>query len=211
SAVPRFQPRQSCHFSACTFSRPMARILAMPQSMALCASGVPVTRAPTLSLSSVRYWKACEFIIPSPAILTNAGLVPSSSGPLKLSFARAITAQARLKPNTEIPRLTKDLRIRSIPPRLLGALQTITSDARDWFRFQLRELRERTQKLTQRPACGRQAQSTQRFAERKKNSHRRRNSGSGNVSFRKPVRESSLYVIFATTYTANEAPVRRLP
>ena len=37
------------------------------------------------------------------------------------------------------------------------------------------------------------------------------NSGHGDVSFRKLARESSLYLIFGATYTANEAQVRQLP
>src|SRR6266478_3173081 len=118
SAVPRFQPRHSCHFSACTFSSPMPRILAMPQSTAFCASGVPVTRAPTLSLSSVKYSNACEFIIPSPAIFVSAGLVPSSSGPLNRSSPSAICAAPRSPhPSTAVPTLASHFRIRSSPRR----------------------------------------------------------------------------------------------
>src|ERR1700752_300597 len=77
------------HFSLWAFSRPMAFILETPQSTAFLSCGEPVTRAPMLSLKSVRYSKAREPIRPSPAILVRAGLVPSSSGPLDLteSFA----------------------------------------------------------------------------------------------------------------------------
>src|SRR6266700_1423794 len=100
-AVPRVQPRQSWYFSACTFSRPMAFILAAPHSSAFRSEGDPVTRAPMSSLSSVRYWKACESIIPSPAILTSDGFVPSSSGPFGIGrlSARAINAPLKEHPS----------------------------------------------------------------------------------------------------------------
>src|SRR5437016_1308312 len=99
-AVPRVHPRQSWYFSLCTFSRPMAFIFPAPQSCAFRSDGVPVTRAPMSSLSSVRYWNACESIIPSPAIFTSAGFVPSSSGPFgagRLS-ARAVHAPPKQTP-----------------------------------------------------------------------------------------------------------------
>src|SRR5216683_1799523 len=102
-AVPRVQPRQSWYFSMCTFSRPMAFILATPHCSAFLSAGVPVTRAPISSLSSVRYWKACESIIPSPAIFTSAGFVPSSSGPFGAGRLSARTIHA---PLTELPSIT---------------------------------------------------------------------------------------------------------
>src|SRR5579864_5664745 len=54
-------------------------ILATLQSTAFRASGLPVTRAPTSSLSSVRNWNADESIVALPAILTSPGLVVSAS------------------------------------------------------------------------------------------------------------------------------------
>src|SRR2546421_10503554 len=113
-AVPRVHPRQSWYFSLCTFSRPMAFIFPAPQSCAFRSDGVPVTRAPMSSLSSVRYWKACESIIASPAIFTSAGFVPSSSGPFgagRLS-ARAIPAPPQENPSATTVTLAKIRRIR---------------------------------------------------------------------------------------------------
>src|SRR6266576_3707424 len=97
--MPRVHPRQSWYFSLCTFSRPIAFILATPHSSAFLSTGVPVTREPMSSLSSVRYWKACESIIPSPAILTSAGFVPSSSGPSGAGRLSARAVHAPLKEN----------------------------------------------------------------------------------------------------------------
>src|SRR5438876_3454806 len=99
-SVPRVHPRQSWYFSLCTFSRPITFILAAPQSSAFRSDGDAVTRAPMSSLNSVRYWNACESIIPSPAIFTSAGFVPSSSGPFgagRLS-ARAVHAPPKQTP-----------------------------------------------------------------------------------------------------------------
>src|SRR6266513_1870063 len=112
-AMPRVHPRQSCYFSVCTFSRPMAFILATPHCSAFLSAGDPVTREPMSSLSSVRYWKACESIIASPAIFTSAGLVPSSSGPFgagRLS-ARAIPAPPQENPSATTATLAKICRI----------------------------------------------------------------------------------------------------
>src|SRR5437660_548859 len=78
----------------------MAFILATPHCSAFLSAGDPVTREPMSSLSSVRYWKACESIIASPAIFTSAGFVPSSSGPFgagRLS-ARAVHAPPKQTP-----------------------------------------------------------------------------------------------------------------
>src|SRR6266403_2252443 len=116
-AVPRVHPRQSWYFSLCTFSRPMAFILATPHSPAFLSAGDPVTRDPISSLSSVRYWKACESIIPSPAILTSAGFVPSSSGPVgagRLS-ARAVHAPPKENASATPPTPAKTRRISSLP------------------------------------------------------------------------------------------------
>src|SRR5260370_2146668 len=55
--------------------------------------------------------------MPPPAIFASAGLVPSSSGPLKRSSARASPTHARLKPRTGIPTLAANFRIRSSPRR----------------------------------------------------------------------------------------------
>src|SRR6267143_2735356 len=116
-AVPRVHPRQSWYFSLCTFSRPMAFILATPHSSAFLSAGVPVTRAPMSSLSSVRYWKACESIIPSPAILTSAGFVPSSSGPFGVGrlSARAVHAPPKENPIATTAASAKTRRISSLP------------------------------------------------------------------------------------------------
>src|SRR2546427_3655720 len=87
----------------------MAFILATPHSSAFLSAGVPVTRDPMSSLSSVRYWKACESIIPSPAILMSAGFVPSSSGPFgagRLS-ARAVHAPPKENPSATTPAKTR--------------------------------------------------------------------------------------------------------
>src|SRR3984893_53701 len=200
SAVPRFQPRRSCHFSARTFSSPMARILAMPQSMAFCASGVPVTRAPTLSLSSVKYWNACEFIMPSPAIFVSAGLVPSSSGPLKRSSARASFTLARLKARTDIPTLVSNLRLRSSPQHH-SAPQPIMSDVLDYFRFQF-PLQAVMQTVLLLSSLRTSALSA---------SLRCPSPLPADVSFLKLARETLLYLIFGATYTPNGAPVARLP
>src|SRR6267378_7185771 len=116
-AVPRVHPRQSWYFSLCTFSRPMAFILATPHSSAFLSAGVPVTRDPMSSLSSVRYWKACESIIPSPAILMSAGFVPSSSGPFgagRLS-ARAVHAPPKENPSATTPAKTRRIRFLLMP------------------------------------------------------------------------------------------------
>src|SRR5580704_2154623 len=98
SAVPRVQPFHIVHFSARTFCRPIAFILPTPQSTAFCAAGVPVTRPPISSLNSVRYSKACESIVPSPAIFTSAALVPSSYAPLGatsvFAFAQKLAASS---------------------------------------------------------------------------------------------------------------------
>src|SRR6266566_737037 len=112
--MPRVHPRQSWYFSLCTFSMPIAFILATPHSSAFLSAGVPVTREPMSSLSSVRYWKACESIIPSPAILTSAGFVPSSSGPFgagRLS-ARAVHAPPKENPSATAAAPAKTHRIR---------------------------------------------------------------------------------------------------
>src|SRR5467141_1388305 len=116
-AVPRVHPRQSWYFPACTFSRPIAFILATPHSSAFLSAGVPVTRDPMSSLSSVRYWKACESIIHSPAILMSAGFVPSSSGPFgagRLS-ARAVHAPPKENASATTPTPAKTRRISSLP------------------------------------------------------------------------------------------------
>src|SRR6266566_4518252 len=91
----------------------MAFILATPHCSAFLSAGDPVTREPMSSLSSVRYWKACESIIASPAIFTSAGLVPSSSGPFgagRLS-ARVIPAPPQKNPSATTATLAKIRRI----------------------------------------------------------------------------------------------------
>src|ERR1700739_4349045 len=111
------------HFSVCTFCRPILFILATPQSVACCAAGELVTRAPISSLSSVKYWKAWEFIRPSPAIRVRACLVPSSSGPLGLPKSLAqpgvlVSPKARTRPSNSffIPTpLTRFCRHRKLP------------------------------------------------------------------------------------------------
>src|SRR5438445_1584654 len=95
----------------------MAFILATPHCSAFLSAGDPVTREPMSSLSSVRYWKACESIIASPAIFTSAGFVPSSSGPFgagRLS-ARAIPAPPQENPSATTATLAKIRRICLLP------------------------------------------------------------------------------------------------
>src|SRR5438132_7577425 len=97
----------------------MAFILATPHCSAFLSAGDPVTREPMSSLSSVRYWKACESIIPSPAILTSAGFVPSSSGPFgtgRLS-ACAVHGPPKHNPNAATANLstTRPIRILLTP------------------------------------------------------------------------------------------------
>src|SRR5712692_6829999 len=81
----------------------MAFILATPHSSDLRSPGVPVRRAPTSSLNSVRNWNACELSNPSPAIFTSAGFVPSSSGPFGagFSFAHNVCAPPRHAPTAK--------------------------------------------------------------------------------------------------------------
>src|SRR6266576_2814916 len=135
--MPRDHPRQSWYFSLCTFSRPIAFILATPHSSAFLSTGVPVTREPMSSLSSVRYWKACESIIPSPAILTSAGFVPSSSGPFGAGRLSARAVHAALKENPSAtaatPVKTRRIRILLTPSRTqtLSPCQTCKA----WNRF----------------------------------------------------------------------------
>src|ERR1700683_349789 len=74
----RVQPREICHVSAWTFSRPKLFIFSTPQAMALAASGEPVTRAPISSLSSRRFSYVSVFIIPAPATSASALRAPSS-------------------------------------------------------------------------------------------------------------------------------------
>src|SRR5882762_10021018 len=130
-AAPRVHPRQSWYFSVCTFSRPMAFILATPHSSAFLSAGVPVTRAPMSSLSSVRYWKACESIIPWPAILTSAGFVPSSSGPLGVGRLSAHAARPAPKENPSATTATavKTRRIRFLLTPSAHPNSTTLSDA----------------------------------------------------------------------------------
>src|SRR5277367_83187 len=91
----------------------MAFIFATPHSTAFCACADPVTRAPTSSLNSVKYWNACESIIPSPAIFTRAGFVPSSLGPFAVDCSSARAASAATNATAAIP--TKILRIPCSP------------------------------------------------------------------------------------------------
>src|SRR5712692_9374986 len=134
-AVPRVHPRQSWYFSECTFSRPMAFIFATPRSSALLSAGDPVTREPMSSLSSVRYWNARESIIPSPAIFTSAGFVPSSSGPFgagRLS-ARAVHAPPKQNPIATTVAATNRRRICSLLAPLAHTNSITHSD--DAIRF----------------------------------------------------------------------------
>src|SRR5258705_8889458 len=111
SAVPRVQPVHKLHFSVWMFSRPMDFILAAPQSMALRASGLPVTRAPTSSLSSVRSWKAGESIVALPAILTRAGLVVSASA---LFGAKSSLAKVQFAATSIAARISNRFFIRAL-------------------------------------------------------------------------------------------------
>src|SRR5713226_4643621 len=136
-AVPCVHPRQSWYFSECTFSRPMAFIFATPHSSALLSAGDPVTREPMSSLSSVRYWNARESIIPSPAIFTSAGFVPSSSGPLgagRLS-ARAVHAPPKQNPIATTVTATNRRRICSLLAPLAQSNSITHSDAFAAIRF----------------------------------------------------------------------------
>jgi hypothetical protein len=69
--------------------------------------------------------------------------------------------------------------------------------------------------LRKKPRTNAEAQSTLRFAAKKKAEHRapdlRSTEAGGDVSFLKLACQSSLYLIFAATYTPNGAPVARLP
>ena len=134
-AVPRVHPRQSWYFSLCTFSRPITFILAAPQSSAFRSDGDAVTRAPMSSLNSVRYWNACESIIPSPAIFTSAGFVPSSSGPFGRLSARAVHAPPRQNPSAAnaVPASTR--RIRFLLRAFTQTNSITLSDALPAFRF----------------------------------------------------------------------------
>src|SRR5215472_109696 len=130
SALPRVQPRQMVYFSVCTFSRPMDFIFAAPHSSALRSAGVPVTRPPMSSLSSVRKPKACEFIIPSPAIRVRAGFVPSSSGPLGAVRLSALSgAPAALRQAATTANFTKTRCISSLLAPLALNKTTMHSDA----------------------------------------------------------------------------------
>src|SRR5713226_7606419 len=234
SALPRFQPRHSCHFSACTFSSPMPRILAMPQSTAFCASAVPVTRAPTLSLNSVKYSNACEFIMPSPAIFASAGLVPSSSGPLKRSSARASPTHARLKPRTGIPTLAANFRIRSSPRRRSAHHRLSRQTPPPSLGFSSPSCVPIVRGTAHSGCapfveCGGLAAAFYGISRNPTRSSPRTSAHSASlypdprrvrypfglvladVSFLKRARQSPLYLIFPATYTPNKAMVRRLP
>src|SRR5713101_8101535 len=91
----------------------MAFILATPHSSAFRSPGVPVRRAPTSSLNSVRNWNACELSNPSPAIFTSAGFVPSSCGPFGtgFSFAHNVCAPLRQTPSAKTAAPRKTVRI----------------------------------------------------------------------------------------------------
>src|SRR6266478_1356951 len=115
----------------------MAFILATPHSSAFLSPGVPVTREPTSSLNSVRYSNACESIIPSPAIFTSAGFVPSSSGPLgagRLS-ALAVHAPPKQNPNAITVTPTNTPRICSLLAPLAQSNSITHSDAPPPFGF----------------------------------------------------------------------------
>src|ERR1041385_8024 len=77
--------------------------------------------------------------MPSPAILVSAGLVPSSSGPLKPSSARATRIPPRLASSSATPQLANNFRIVPAPFTLEHSRQTITSDATTRFRFHRRK------------------------------------------------------------------------
>src|SRR5260370_23130539 len=115
----------------------MAFLLATPPSSAFLSAGVAVTRDPMSSLSSVRYWKACESIIPSPAILTSAGFVPSSSGPFgtgRLS-PRAVHATPKENPIAATATPAKTRRIRFLLTPFTQTNSTTLSDAPASIRF----------------------------------------------------------------------------
>ena len=77
-AVPRVQPRKSVQGSLCTFVRPFIFIWLTAHSIAFCAAGEPVTRPPTVSVSSARHAYAPESNRLSPTALTRPALVSSS-------------------------------------------------------------------------------------------------------------------------------------